>query len=231
MAYARAAHCYVYRKTNGWMVDRAQEIAEAARLARRAIELGRDDAVALSYGGLVLGYVVGDLDDGAAFVDRALVLNSNLAAAWGASGWMKICFGEPDTAIEHAARAMRLSPLDPRLFRVAILSPRSLIFVPAAMTKPLSGRKGRCGTSRIMRLQCALRRQAMHWPGVWRKRRRLWHGCANSIPSFAFPISTMSCLHFADRKIVPSMWRAYGSGAAGVTVDCPASGVRRLVRL
>ena len=63
-----------------------------------------------------LGYIVGDLDDGAAFVERALVLNSNLAAAWGASGWMKVCFGEPDTAIKHVAPAMRLSPLDPRLF-------------------------------------------------------------------------------------------------------------------
>jgi tetratricopeptide (TPR) repeat protein len=29
---------------------------------------------------------------------------------------MKICFGEHNTAIEHAARAMRLSPLDPRLW-------------------------------------------------------------------------------------------------------------------
>ena len=73
LAYARAAHCYVFRRTNGWMVDRAEETAEAARLARRAVELGRDDAVALSYGGFALGYVVGDLDDGAAFVDRALV--------------------------------------------------------------------------------------------------------------------------------------------------------------
>jgi TolB-like protein/class 3 adenylate cyclase/Tfp pilus assembly protein PilF len=116
LAYARAAHCYVRRKANGWMVDRSHEPAEAERLARRAVELGRDDAVALSYGGHTLGYVVGDLEDGAAFVERALVLNSNLAAAWGASGWMKVCFGEPDTAIKHAALAMRLSPLDPRLF-------------------------------------------------------------------------------------------------------------------
>jgi len=116
LAYARAAHCYVFRRANGWMVDRIQETAEAARLARRAVELGRDDAVALSYGGHTLGYVVGDLDDGAAFVDRALVLNSNLAAAWGASSWVKICFGEPEIAIKHAALAMRLSPLDPRLF-------------------------------------------------------------------------------------------------------------------
>src|SRR5262245_7116217 len=116
LAHARAAYCYVHRRASNWMVDRAVEVATAARLARRAIEIGRDDAVALSFGGHVLGYVVGDLDDGAAFVDRALVLNSNLAAAWGSSGWMKICFGELDVAIAHQPRAMPLSPLDPRLF-------------------------------------------------------------------------------------------------------------------
>jgi len=116
LAHARAAYCYVYRKANGWMVDRAQEVAAAALLARGAVEMGRDDALSLSYGGHVLAYVVGDVDDGAAFVDRALVLNPNLAVAWGSSGWMKICLGQPDQAIEHIARALRLSPLDPRLF-------------------------------------------------------------------------------------------------------------------
>jgi TolB-like protein len=116
LAYARAAQCYTFRKINGWMVDRQKEVTEAARLARRAVDLGRDDAVALAACGSVLAYVVGDLDDGAAYVNRALDLNPNLAAAWGLDGWMKMCFGEHNTAIEHAARAMRLSPLDPRLW-------------------------------------------------------------------------------------------------------------------
>ncbi|TIX26576.1 BTAD domain-containing putative transcriptional regulator [Mesorhizobium sp.] len=115
-AHARAARCYATRKSNGWMVDRAEEIAEATRLARRAVELGWDDAVALSYGGYVLGYVGGDLDSSAACIDRALALNPNLAAALGVNSWVKACLGEPDKAIEHAALAMRLSPLDPRLF-------------------------------------------------------------------------------------------------------------------
>jgi TolB-like protein len=116
LAYAWAARCYVFRKMNRWMTDQRQEVAEATRLARRAVDLGRDEALALSLGGFVLAYVVGDLDDGAAFVDRALGLNPNLAPAWGWSAWMKICFGEHNTAIEHAARAMRLSPLDPLLW-------------------------------------------------------------------------------------------------------------------
>jgi adenylate cyclase len=36
LAYARAAHCLIYRRTNGWMTDRVTEITEATRLARRA---------------------------------------------------------------------------------------------------------------------------------------------------------------------------------------------------
>ncbi|TIT61211.1 MAG: adenylate cyclase, partial [Mesorhizobium sp.] len=90
-AYARAARCYATRKSNGWMVDRAEEVAEAVRLARRAVELDRDDAIALSHGGYVLGYVGGELKNSAVCIDRALVLNPNLAAAWGLSSWVRAC--------------------------------------------------------------------------------------------------------------------------------------------
>jgi TolB-like protein/class 3 adenylate cyclase len=116
LAYAQAAFCYTLRKENGWMVNREQETAQAARLAKRAVEMGRDDAVALCLGGMTLAYVVGDMEDGVAFVDRALVLDSNMAAASFAHGWLKLCQGEPDIAINQTARAMRLSPLDPAMY-------------------------------------------------------------------------------------------------------------------
>ena len=74
-----AAWCHFWRKVNGWMTDRAAEIAEGARLARRAVELGKDDAVALARGGHALAHLAGDLDSGIALIDRALVLNPNLA--------------------------------------------------------------------------------------------------------------------------------------------------------
>jgi TolB-like protein len=114
-AYGMAAWCYGWRKINGWMTDRAKEIVETERLARRAAELGPDDAVALSRGAHALVLVVGDLDAAATFVDRALLLNPNLAGAWYASGWVRAYCGEPEMAIEHFARAMRLSPLDPQI--------------------------------------------------------------------------------------------------------------------
>jgi TolB-like protein len=116
LAYARAARCYSTRMSNGWMIDRVAETAEATRLATRAVHLGREDAIALSFGGYVLGYVGGDIEESAACIDQALALNPNLALAWGYSSWVNTCLGEPDKGVEHAGRAMRLSPLDPRLF-------------------------------------------------------------------------------------------------------------------
>jgi len=117
-AYGMAACCYVWRKANGWMTDLVHEIAEGERLAWRAVALGKDDAVALARGGLALAFVAGELDAGVAAIDRALMLNPNLTAAWYASGWVRNYLGEPDMAIEHLARAMRSSPLDPEISRM-----------------------------------------------------------------------------------------------------------------
>jgi TolB-like protein/tetratricopeptide (TPR) repeat protein len=114
--HGMAAWCYLWRNANGWTTNRARDVAETTRLAARVAELGKDDAISLAFGGLALAYVAGNLEDGEAMIDRALLLNPNLMAAWYASGWVKAFLGETDIAIEHVARAMRLSPLDPLMF-------------------------------------------------------------------------------------------------------------------
>jgi tetratricopeptide (TPR) repeat protein len=117
-AYGTAAWCYFWRKINGWATDSAHESAEAARLAREAVALGKDDAVALTKGGHALGHFGGDLESCMALLDRALVLNPNLSSAWYLSGFQRITRGEHDAAIARFARAMRLSPLDPEMVRM-----------------------------------------------------------------------------------------------------------------
>jgi TolB-like protein/class 3 adenylate cyclase len=112
-AYGRAAFCYAHAKSSGWSSNTANEIAEVMMLVQRAIELGKEDAIALAASGWALAYVVRDLGGGAALIDRALGLNSNLAEAWFYGGWVKNYLGEPKLAIERFARAMRLSPLGP----------------------------------------------------------------------------------------------------------------------
>jgi TolB-like protein/class 3 adenylate cyclase/tetratricopeptide (TPR) repeat protein len=114
-AYAAAARCYSIRKSFGWMVDPAQETADANRLARIAVKLGADDAFVLGASGFAIAYVVGDAEAGAAYIDRALSLNPDLAPVCGVAGWVSIRLGKPDIGIAQVARAMRLSPLDPSL--------------------------------------------------------------------------------------------------------------------
>jgi TolB-like protein len=117
-AHAMAAWSYFWRKVNGWTENRAREIAEGERLARRAVELGRDDAVALTRGGHALAHLAGDLDSGIALLDRAVFLNPNLASAWFLGGFLRTWHGECEDAIEHFEKAMRLSPVDPELYRM-----------------------------------------------------------------------------------------------------------------
>ena len=111
--YGMAAMCILLGKTNGWLIDPDQEIADGVRRARRAAAVGRDDPTALWASGYCLAYLAGELEIGAAHIERALALNPNLAAAWSASGWVLIYLGEPSNAIERFERAIRLSPLDP----------------------------------------------------------------------------------------------------------------------
>ncbi|MBC8038634.1 MAG: adenylate cyclase [Rhizobiales bacterium] len=114
-AYGMAARCYSQRKAGGWISDHPFAIAEVQRLARRALELGQDDSVALSAAGMALAFVAGELETGDALIGKGLELNPNLASAWMFSGWVKAWSGEADTAISHITRAMHLSPHDPSI--------------------------------------------------------------------------------------------------------------------
>jgi TolB-like protein len=115
-AFGMAAWCHVRRKGSRWVTDPDLEMPETRGLVWKALELARDDAVALASAGYALSYVVGDMEQGATFLDQAVDLNPNLAAALTLCGWPKLWLGELDKAIELQARAMRLSPRDPQSF-------------------------------------------------------------------------------------------------------------------
>jgi TolB-like protein/class 3 adenylate cyclase len=114
-AYGRAALCYAWAKTNGWISFTPTEIAKVKKLTQRAVELGKDDVIAVAASGYTLAFVARDLGGGAALIDRALAFNSNWAEAWFWGGWVKNWLSEPEAAIERFARAIRLNPLDPSI--------------------------------------------------------------------------------------------------------------------
>ena len=90
-AYALGARCYLQRKSFGWSSDASQERVEARRLARPAIELDQDDPSVLAPAGKALAFVVGEVEEGAAVVSRAINLDPNLAIARHWRGWVHLC--------------------------------------------------------------------------------------------------------------------------------------------
>jgi TolB-like protein len=117
-AYGMAAYCRHRRRAWGWTDDQKGELHELAHLARQAAKLGKDDPVALSTAGWVTAFDLRDPELGAALIDRALDLNPSEAMAWWMSAFARVWLGEPERAIAHARRAMRLSPRDPLIHQM-----------------------------------------------------------------------------------------------------------------
>ena len=118
IAHAMAARCFNQKAVVQQLMLADEDITEAARLARRAADLGRNDALALCMAGITLGFVVRDVRGGAALTKRALTLNPNLAAAWYSDGWLNVWLGNAEIGIDHIARALQLSPQDPMIFQM-----------------------------------------------------------------------------------------------------------------
>lgn len=115
-AYAIGAYSYLQRKVFGWRSDAAQERVEAGRLVKRAIELDKDDPTVLARAGQVISELMGEVEEGAALLSRAINLDPNLAIARYSRGGERLLLGDVDAALEQFHVAVRLSPLDPLLF-------------------------------------------------------------------------------------------------------------------
>ena len=112
--YGLAASCHLLAKANEWASD--FDPAELSGLIERAADIGNDDAVALCWAGHAHAYFFKDVDRALLLIDRALELDVNLAIAWQRSGWVRGYAGDPEGAIESLNKAIRLNPLDPRVF-------------------------------------------------------------------------------------------------------------------
>jgi tetratricopeptide (TPR) repeat protein len=112
-AAAMIGWCRGWQRLQGWGPLSDAEIAEAARLARQAIEAGRDDPDALWMAANTVSFFAGDHAAAAGAIDRALTLNPSSAHAWFASGVLSYRQNRPERAVEAFERGMRLSPLDP----------------------------------------------------------------------------------------------------------------------
>jgi TolB-like protein/class 3 adenylate cyclase len=111
--------CRGLQRVQGWGALSDEDVAEACRLARQALEAERDDAETIWQTVWTLFRLAGEVAMAAAAVDRALALNPNAAHAWLARGHIHASRNQPEAAIEACERARRLSPFDPYTFLCA----------------------------------------------------------------------------------------------------------------
>ena len=70
----------------------------------------------LAWAAFISAYMVGDCESETEMADRAVALNPNSFIAWHFRGWVYRNAGRPEEAIQSFERAVRMSPVDPRLW-------------------------------------------------------------------------------------------------------------------
>jgi len=122
-AAALVGTCRATQRAQGWGGLSDEDIDEACRLARQALQAERDDAETIGQAAWTLFRLAGEAAMAAAALDRALALNPNAARAWLARGNIHALRNQPEAAIEAIERARRLSPFDPyACFYAAIIA-------------------------------------------------------------------------------------------------------------
>jgi adenylate cyclase len=115
-AYAALAAGLNLRKEWGWSTDPAADASQAIAYAKRAIRLGRQDAGVLARIAPVLWVSSNEVELSDSLLDEAISLDPNGMLGWLWGGWAKVLLGDHQTAIDYFRRALRLSPLEPRIF-------------------------------------------------------------------------------------------------------------------
>ena len=114
-SYAKALYAYAHLVVaSNRLIAREQEKA-AIPYARAALENHMDDPVTLAYAGVSLAFIGRMYDPAMDALDRALMLNPNSTIALRNAGFVRVYRAEPDLAITHFQRSMRLNALDPQI--------------------------------------------------------------------------------------------------------------------
>jgi adenylate cyclase len=119
-ANALAAWCRQQRHLMNWSHGEDDDREAAKRLARTAISHGADFPLALAVAGAVRAALTRDHDSALAAVDRATMINPNAAAVLGFDALTRCLCGAYDKAIEHAEKALRLSPMEPLVYHAEV---------------------------------------------------------------------------------------------------------------
>ncbi|WP_027526868.1 adenylate/guanylate cyclase domain-containing protein [Bradyrhizobium sp. Ec3.3] len=115
LAAALAGAGHMQNVLLGYAVDPQFDREEAIRLLRLALSINDGDPDSVAVAAVTSAYFVGDLESEIEMADRAVALNPNSFVAWSCRGQVYRIAGLPEEAIPSFERAIRMSPVDPRL--------------------------------------------------------------------------------------------------------------------
>jgi adenylate cyclase len=195
LANALAAWCRQQRHLMNWPGAEDDDRETAKRLARAAIAGGGDAPLALAVAGAVRAALSRDHDSALAAVDRATMINPKSAIVLGFDALTRCLCGAYDKAIEHAEKALHLSPLEPLNYHANFTLALACLFTgrnEEAVTharKAIEGNRNFAFPYCMLALVCA--RLGQHQEASQTIRR-----LASSAPSFR--IGTLRKIRFTD---------------------------------
>ena len=125
LAFALLAQTYNYDVSQRWLglrgATREQWLQQADRLSEQALQLDRADARIVGVRGTTLA-LAGRSDQAVELLERQIGLNRNDASAWFWLGYARCTLGRQDEAIVALEQARRLSPRDPNLNGIFVVT-------------------------------------------------------------------------------------------------------------
>jgi adenylate cyclase len=112
---ALAGLCHMLNVLLGYSNDPQFDRKEAVRLVRLALSIDDADPETLARASQISLWMLGDSEAGIEMADRAVALNPNSWSTWNGRGHVYRIAGLPEEAIRNYERAIRMSPVDPRL--------------------------------------------------------------------------------------------------------------------
>lgn len=132
LAFALLAQTYNYDVSQRWLglrgATRAQWLQQADRLSQRAFQLDGTDARVVGVRGTTLA-LSGRSEQAVELLERQIGLNRNDASAWFWLGYARCTLGRQDEAIAALMQARRLSPRDPNLNGIFVVTAAAHLYL------------------------------------------------------------------------------------------------------
>jgi adenylate cyclase len=194
-ANALAAWCRQQRHLMSWPGGEDEDRETAKQLARTAISNGADSPLALAVAGAVRAALSRDHDSALAAVDRATMINPNSAVVLGFDALTRCLCGVYDKAIEHAEKALQLSPKEPLIYHAEAALSSACLLTGRAEEAVSHARKAIEGNRNFALPYCVLafgNEQLARREGAEEAVRQL----RATVPSFRF--GSLRSIRFAD---------------------------------